>query len=99
MLVDDLPLDEPFDMAECGSVVVEEVTGSLFPHLQAAEVTEVHVLRLDARQMGVQLLLGAGEAFHFWVEDDELYWGDAAALTIHDWRDELVPTIGEPVKV
>jgi hypothetical protein len=99
MLADAMPLDKPFDMGECGTVVVEDVTGSLFPTLRAADVMEVRALELDARQVGVHLLLGVGEAFHFWVEDDELFWGDGAALTTHDWPDGLIPTVGKPVKV
>lgn len=99
MLVDDLPLEEPFDMVEYGSVVVEDVTGALFPNLGAAEVTGVRALALDARQVGVQLRLGSDEVFHFWVEDDELFWGDEAALTAHGWLDGSSPTAGEPLKV
>lgn len=99
MLAEDMPLDNPFDMGECGTVVVENVTGSLFPILRAADVTEVRALELDARQVGVQLLLGVGEAFHFWVEDDELFWGDGAALTTHDWLDGRIPAAGKSIEV
>ena len=99
MLADDLPLDAPFDMGKYGSIVVEDVTDSLDPGLRAAEVKGVRVLLLGARQVGVQILLGDGEAFHFWVEDDALFWGDEAALTSHDWLDDLIPTAGMPIKI
>lgn len=99
MLVDELPLDDPFDMGECGRVIVEDVTGSPYQGLRAAEVLDVRVLGLDARQVGVQLLLGGGLAFHFWVEDDELFWGDKIALTTHDWLGGPIPTAGELLQV
>lgn len=99
MRVDELPLDEPFDMGECGSIVIDEVTGSLFPRLRAIEVMEVRALESDARQVGVQLLQGDGQAFCFWVEDDQLFWGDWAALTAHDWLGGSIPTTGMPIKV
>ncbi|HYD13762.1 MAG TPA: hypothetical protein VEC11_13015 [Allosphingosinicella sp.] len=99
MRADELPLDEPFDMGECGSIVIEDVTGSLFPSLRATEVAEVRALELDARQVGVQLLQRDGRAFCFWVDDDQLFWGDRAALTAHDWLDGSVPATAKPIKV
>lgn len=99
MLADDMTLDNPSDMGECGSLVVEDVMGSLFPTLRSADVTEVRALELDARQVGVQILLGVEEAFHFWVEDDELFWGDGAALTTHGWLDGRIPAAGKSIEV
>jgi hypothetical protein len=99
MTADSLALDEPFDMDECGSVIVEDVTRSLFGRLQNAEVKEVRALQLDDQQLGVRLLLGSGDAFHFWVDGDELFWGDEGGLAAHDWLDGLVPSAGEPVQV
>lgn len=98
MMVDSLPLDEPFDMDEYGSVVVEDET-QLIGRLQNGEVKEVRALQLEDQQVGVRLLLGSGDAFHFWVDGDELFWGDEGALAAHDWLDGLVPTAGEPVEV
>lgn len=99
MIADDMPLDDPFDMGECGNLVVEDVTESLFPNLSAAEVTGIRALELDARQVGVRLLLGVKQPFHFWVEDDELFWGDGATLTAHDWFDRRIPAAGKPIEV
>src|SRR5205085_6721037 len=55
MRAEETPLDDPFDMGEYGSIVVEDVTVSLFPSLQGAEVNELRALKLDARQVGLQL--------------------------------------------
>jgi len=99
MMVDSLPLDEPFHMDEYGNVTVEDVTESLFARLQNEEVHEMHGLELDSEKVGVRLMLGGGHAFHFWVGGDELYWGDEDALAVHDWFDGLAPTVGEPVQV
>jgi hypothetical protein len=99
MRADELPLDDPFDLGECGSVVVEDVTESLFPTLRAIDVREVRALELEARQVGVQLLHGGGLSFYFWVEDDQLFWGGGAALTAHDWLDGFIPATGKPINV
>ena len=99
MMVDSLPLDEPFDMDRYGSVIVEDVTQTLFARLQNEEVKEVRALQLEDQQVGGRLLLRSGDAFHFWVDGDELFWGDEGALAAHDWLDGLVPTAGEPVEV
>jgi hypothetical protein len=99
MLADNLPLDSPFEMGDCGNLVVEDLTGSLFSDLSAADVAEVRALELDAREVGVQLVLGVGQAFHFWVEDDELFWGDGAALTTHDWLDRGIPAAGRTIEI
>jgi hypothetical protein len=99
MMVDSLPLDRPFDMNEHGSVIVVDETQSLFGRLQHWEVKEVRALQLEDRRVGVRLLFGSGDAFHFWVDGDELFWGDEGALAAHDWLDGLVPTAGERVQV
>ena len=99
MMVDSLPLDEPFDMDEHGSVIVEDVTQSLFGGMPNGEVEEVRALQLEDQEVGVRLLLGSGNAFCFWVDGDELFWGDEGALAAHDWLDGLVPAAGEPVQV
>src|SRR4051812_46737667 len=90
MIVDDLPLDEPFDLDKYGSVIVEDVTQSLFGRLQTGDVKEARALQLGDAQVGVRLLLVSGDAFDFWVDGDELCWGDEGALAAHDWLDGLV---------
>ena len=99
MVVDSLPLDEQFDMERYGSVVVEDVTHSLFAGMQGTEVKDVRALQLQGERVGVRLLLGSGGGFNFWVDGDELFWGDEDALAAHNWLDGLVPTAGEPVQV
>lgn len=99
MLVDNLPLDEPFDMGEAGSVAVEDMTQSLDVRLQDAEIDEARTLELGGQRVGVSLMLTGGDAFNFWVDGDELFWGDQAALAAHDWLDGLAPTLAEPLQV
>jgi hypothetical protein len=99
MVADARPLDEPFDMDECGSVVIDDVTQSLFPRLQGADVIEVRSLRLEGQQVGVSLLFGDGDAFDFWVDGDELFWGDDKALAAHEWLEGVAPAAAERVQV
>ncbi|MEO8454092.1 MAG: hypothetical protein ABI454_02935 [Sphingomicrobium sp.] len=99
MVADALPLDEPFDMDECGSVVVVDVTQSLFPRLRGADVIEVSSLRLEGQQVGVNLRICGGGDTHFWVDGDELFWGDDKALSAHEWLDGVAPAAAERVQV
>jgi hypothetical protein len=99
MMMDSLPLDEPTDLGEYGSIAVEEVTQSLFAQLKNAEVKEVRPLQVDNQQVGFRLLLGRRDAFHFWVDGDEVLWGDEAAWVAHDWVDGSIPVVGEAIKV
>ena len=99
MLVDNLPLDEPVDLEEAGRVAVEDMTQSLDARLQDAEVEEARTLELNGQRVGVRLLLSSGEAVHFWVDDDELFWGGEDALAVHPWLDGLAPTPAERLEV
>jgi hypothetical protein len=99
MMMDSLPLDEPTNLGEYESIAVEEVTQSLFPQLKNAEVKEVRPLLVEDQRVGVRLLLGSEDAFHFWVEGDELCWGDEGAWVAHDWLNGSIPALGEAVKV
>ena len=85
LIVDEGPLDEPFDMGEGGRIDVADVTGPLFPQLGGAEVSGIRTLVGDGRPVGIRLDLAGGGAFHFWADGDELHWGDDSALERHDW--------------
>lgn len=97
MIIDDGPLDDPLDMGEYGRIDVADVTPTLFPRLGGAEVAGLRALALNGRQVGLKLGLAGGAAFHFWVDGDELHWGDEAALIGHDWLDDAVPAPSEPI--
>ena len=99
MMTDDSPLDPPFDVAEYGQTDIADVTQSLFPTLRGQEVTEVEALVWNSRRVGVKLNLAGGELFHFWVDGDELYWGDEAALVSHDWLGGVAPKASERIKI
>lgn len=92
MIADDGPLDESFDMGAGGQVDVADVTDTLFPALRGAEVTDVKALVLNGRRVGAKLNVVGAEPFHFWVDGDELYWGDGAALVSHGWLEGIAPT-------
>ena len=99
MIADDGPLDAPFDMAEYGETDVADVTHSLFPELRDLEVTDVQALEWSGRHVGVKLNAAAGGPFHFWVDGDELYWGDEAALVGHGWLDGVAPRASARINV
>ena len=99
MIADDGPLDSPFDMGEHGQTDIADVTQTLFPTLHRLEVIKVNALVLDGRRVGVQFDVASSEPFNFWVDGDELHWGDAAALISHAWVDGVVPNALGPIVV
>jgi hypothetical protein len=99
MITDDGPLDAPFDVDEYGQIDIADVTQSLFPTLRGIEVTDVEALERNGGRVGVKLNVAGGEAFHFWVDGDEIHWGDEAALDGHDWLDGVAPTASERIEV
>lgn len=99
MIVDDGPLDVPFDMDEYGQVDIADVTQALFPTLQGAEVEQIETLASNGKCVGVKLSAARRQSFHFWVDDDELYWGDGAAFGSYDWLDGAVPTASGRIEV
>jgi hypothetical protein len=99
MIVDDGPLDAPVDMDECGQMDITDVTQALFPTLRGLEVTDVDALAWNGSRVGVKLNVAGGEPFHFWVDGDELHWGDEAALVGHDWLDGVAPRASERIEV
>lgn len=93
MIIDDGPLDDPFDMGDYGQVDAADVTLSHFPKLSALQVSGIHSLVCRKKIVGVTLEAASGRAFHFWVDGDELHWGGDAALRAHDWLDGVVPEV------
>ena len=82
-----------------GQTDIADVTESLFPTLQGVEVTDVQALAWTDRRVGVKLNVAGGEPFHFWVDGDELHWGDEAALVGHDWLGGVAPSASEPIEI
>jgi hypothetical protein len=99
MIADDGPLDPPFDMGEYGQTDIADVTHSLFPTLRGVEVTDVEALAWQGRRVGVKLNVAGGQPFHFWVDGDELHWGDEASLVSHEWLDGIAPKASERIDV
>ena len=98
MIVGEGPLDTPFDMAKYGRTDVADVTQSLFPTLEGAEVALVEALALRGKRVGLKLHISRNHPFYFWVDGDELHWGDGAALASHDWLDGEAPQTSERVE-
>lgn len=98
MILDDAPLEDPLDMGENGRTDIADITESLFPMLRDLQVAGIQALQWNGRQVGIKLN-AAGGAFHFWVDADELHWGDEAALVRYDWLDGVVPSPSEAVQV
>jgi hypothetical protein len=98
-MIDRLPLDPPFDMAEYGQVDVADVTDMIGAHLRGAEVTSLHGLTLDGHDIGVRLGFDTSVTLNIWVDGDELHWGDADALAAYDWPGGRVPVAGLPIAV
>lgn len=99
MIADAGPLDSPFNMDEYGQMDIADVTRLLFPTLQGLEVARVETLASDGKRVGVKLSVVRGQPFHFWVDGDELHWGDGAALSRHDWLHGAAPTASERIEV
>ncbi|MDF8335087.1 hypothetical protein [Novosphingobium cyanobacteriorum] len=97
MIVDDGPLDAPCNMEECGQVDIADVTEALFPTLRDVEVTGLEALAWNGCSVGVKLTLAGRDSFHFWVDGDELHWGDGAALLGHEWLDSIAPKPSERI--
>lgn len=99
MIADHGRLDAPFVMEEYGQIDVADVTHSLFSNLRGVEVSTVEILASSGKRLGVKLNVVGGQPFHFWVNGDELHWGDEAALASHDWLDGEVPRASERIEV
>lgn len=99
MIVDGLPIEAPVDLADAGAVDVADVTEVLDGDLRDAAVDKVGALIRNGRQVGVQLVHAANEAFHIWVDGDELHWGPMGTLIRYDWLHGLVPALGEAIPV
>lgn len=99
MVLDDGPLDAPLDMDEYGQVDIAEVTEALFPTLRGLIVTDVNALARNGSHVGLKLSFTGCAPFYFWVDGDELHWGDEAALVGHDWLDGRIPSVSERINV
>ena len=92
-------LDPPIDMGEYGQTDIADVAQSLFPRLCSCELHDVQALTSNGVRVGVKLNLVGAEPFHFWVDGDELHWGDEAKLRKHDWLDKEIPRVSERIEI
>ncbi len=98
-VIDQLPLDPPFDMGEYGQVDIADVTDMIGAHLRGAEVTSLHALTLVGHEIGARVGVDASVTLSIWVDGDELHWGDAEALAAYDWPVEGGPIAGLPIAI
>ncbi|MCW4463577.1 hypothetical protein OK349_17860 [Sphingomonas sp. BT-65] len=99
MIADDGPLDSPIDLGNYGRTDLADVTESLFPALQGSEVVGIEALTSNGARVGVKLNLERSGPFHFWVDGDELHWGDEAAISGHDWMGRAIPRASERLQI
>ena len=99
MIVDDGPLVSPYEMDEYGEVDIADVTQALYPALRGVDVANIEALAWNSSRVGIKLNLAGGEPFHFWVDGDELRWGDGAAIASHEWLGSLAPMPSERIEI
>jgi hypothetical protein len=99
MLIEDTPLDEPYDIGGAGYVDVRDVTDEIDPTLRGANVDGIRELELSGQRIGATLVQNGASLFHFWVDDDELFWGNEHKLQEHDWLRNARPITGKPIKL
>ncbi|WP_144445873.1 hypothetical protein [Inquilinus limosus] len=99
MILDDLPLDEPFDMGEYGRVEVHDFQDRVDPLLLSAEIATLNAIHSgDGRMIGLAVQRSGGISFCFWNYGDELHYGDFGALLAYDWGAQAKPMIGSPIR-
>ena len=94
MVIDNELLDEPFEMGKFGRLDSADVSEEILPLLGDRDVASLNAMELDGQQVGLRLRTLADD-FYFWADGDELFWGDRAALSSHDWLDEKKPEATE----
>ncbi|TSD87868.1 hypothetical protein FFK22_015535 [Mycobacterium sp. KBS0706] len=98
VILDDLPLDEPFDMGEYGRVEVHDFHNGVDPLLLSSEIATLNaILDGDGRMIGLAVQRIEGIAFCLWNYGDELHYGEFGALLAYDWEPQAKPMIGPPI--
>ncbi|MGL4319372.1 MAG: hypothetical protein ACRCS3_00765 [Paracoccaceae bacterium] len=72
------------DMAEYGTVVLQDVVNLVAPRLVDAAVQSITLLQNKDRQIGISINT-YHDAFHLWVDGDEWHWGNDLDLQKHHW--------------
>lgn len=91
MVIDNGLLDEPTLMGEFGSVDIADVTSSLFASLTSVEITRIVEVYWQESCVGICLNPDSAGSYYFWVDGDELHWGDREAINSHPWLDGVLP--------
>ena len=95
MILDNGPLPDPTEMEEFGRTELSDVTRDIFPTLSGFSVDRIAELVWHQATVGICLDSETSSPFYFWVDGDELLWGDYAALQSHDWLDDVLPSVTE----
>ncbi|WP_417320190.1 hypothetical protein [Erythrobacter aureus] len=95
MIFDSDPLPGPTEMDEFGRTELSDVTRDLFPTLSGLAIDRIAELVWHRTMVGICLESETSSSFYFWVDGDELHWGDSAALQSHDWLDGVLPSVTE----
>jgi len=98
IVLDDLPLDEPFDMGQYGRVEVHDFHNRIEPLLLDSEIATLNAIHDgNGRMIGLAVQRIEGIAFCLWNYGDELHYGDFGGLLTHDWGPQAKPMIGSPI--
>jgi hypothetical protein len=73
------------EMAEYGTVVLQDIVTLVAPRLVDAAVQSITLLQNDDRQVGISIST-LHNTFHLWVDGDEWQWGNDLDLQSHHWR-------------
>ena len=95
MILDNDPLPDPMKMDEFGRTELSDVTRNLFPRLCELVIERIVELVWHRKTVGICLEFQTSSPFYFWVDGDELHWGDPTALRAHDWLDNVLPSVTE----
>jgi len=91
---DSQPLEEA-NLGEGGRVEIYDITARVSPALRNREIGAPRVIHDGGgRPIGLALPFVRGGAFCLWVNDDEFYWGDEAALRSAAFTEGVRPVIG-----
>jgi len=90
IVMDDPPVSDPIDMAECGRIEVHDLSDRLDIPFLTSDIQAVdQILDENDVRVGVALMSDDGPILCFWNYGDELGYGSFASMADeHDWGAE-----------
>lgn len=98
VILDDLPLDAPFDMGQYGRIEAHDLCNQVDPLLLESEIATLNAIHsVDDRIIGLAVQRNEGIAFCLWNYGDDLYYGNFDEFLAYDWGTRARPMIGPPI--